>query len=189
MSSLLVLNSTPFMHYPNPTFDPLGSSGILEVKPGSPIILKVRGNRMHRAVRRDITVFQHGMCFCVYVHVQGKNLIPPAPGNNRLNYTVLIGESPCLLTVSENQLLCDSPDLTGEQRVMVSDTSLSTASSFLPVFTHQPHHATLKERRRSSCFITDRQDNRKDRRTRRGRRRRKIVTGRKRRMTESEGSY
>lgn len=51
---------------------------------------------------------------------QGKNLIPAAPGNNRLNYTVLIGESPCLLTVSENQLLCDSPDLTGEQRVMVS---------------------------------------------------------------------
>lgn len=51
---------------------------------------------------------------------QGKNLIPPAPGNNRLNYTVLIGESPCLLTVSENQLLCDSPDITGEQRVLVS---------------------------------------------------------------------
>ncbi|MEQ2204610.1 Plexin A3, partial [Xenoophorus captivus] len=90
VSSLLVLNSTPFTHYPNPTFDLLGTSGILEVKPGSPIILK------------------------------GKNLIPPAPGNNRLNYTVLIGESPCLLTVSENQLLCDSPDLTGEQRVVVS---------------------------------------------------------------------
>lgn len=53
---------------------------------------------------------------------QGKNLIPPAPGNNRLNYTVLIGESPCLLTVSENQLLCDSPDLTGEQRVLVGNT-------------------------------------------------------------------
>ena len=51
---------------------------------------------------------------------QGKNLIPPAPGNSRLNYTVLIGESPCLLTVSESQLLCDSPDLTGEQRVLVS---------------------------------------------------------------------
>uniref|UniRef100_A0A3Q3ART2 IPT/TIG domain-containing protein n=1 Tax=Kryptolebias marmoratus TaxID=37003 RepID=A0A3Q3ART2_KRYMA len=52
--------------------------------------------------------------------LQGKNLIPPAPGNTRLNYTVLIGESPCLLTVSENQLLCDSLDLTGEQRVVVS---------------------------------------------------------------------
>uniref|UniRef100_A0A7N8WZ62 Plexin A3 n=1 Tax=Mastacembelus armatus TaxID=205130 RepID=A0A7N8WZ62_9TELE len=95
VSSLLVLNSTPFTHYPNPTFDPLGNSGILEVKPGSPIILK------------------------------GKNLIPPAPGNNRLNYTVLIGESPCLLTVSENQLLCDSPDLTGEQRIMVGGLEYS----------------------------------------------------------------
>lgn len=59
---------------------------------------------------------------------QGKNLIPAAPGNNRLNYTVLIGESPCLLTVSENQLLCDSPDLTGEQRVMVSPAHQLPAS-------------------------------------------------------------
>ena len=42
VSSLLVLNSTRFTHYPNPIFDPLGNSGILEVKPGSPIILKVR---------------------------------------------------------------------------------------------------------------------------------------------------
>ncbi|XP_037553103.1 plexin A3-like, partial [Nematolebias whitei] len=89
VSSLLVLNSTPFIHYPNPSFDPLGTSGILEVKPGSPIILK------------------------------GRNLIPSAPGNTRLNYTVLIGETPCLLTVSESQLLCDSPDLTGEQRVVI----------------------------------------------------------------------
>ena len=45
VTSLLVLNSTPFTHYPNPTFDPLGTSGILEVKPGSPIILKVRDQR------------------------------------------------------------------------------------------------------------------------------------------------
>lgn len=59
-------------------------------------------------------------CYDVRLCFQGKNLIPPAPGNGRLNYTVLIGESPCLLTVSENQLLCDSPDLTGEQRVLVS---------------------------------------------------------------------
>lgn len=51
---------------------------------------------------------------------QGKNLIPPAPGNARLNYSVMIGETQCLLTVSESQLLCDSPDLTGEQRVVVS---------------------------------------------------------------------
>lgn len=58
--------------------------------------------------------------FHVFVSQQGKNLIPPAPGNARLNYSVMIGETPCLLTVSDSQLLCDSPDLTGEQRVMVS---------------------------------------------------------------------
>ncbi|KAF3696340.1 Plexin A3 Precursor [Channa argus] len=104
VSSLLVLNSTPFTHYPNPTFDPLGNSGILEVKPGSPIILK------------------------------GKNLIPPAPGNNRLNYTVLIGESPCLLTVSENQLLCDSPDLTGEQRVLILVGGLEYSPGMLHIY-------------------------------------------------------
>lgn len=57
--------------------------------------------------------------FCTFICKQGKNLIPPAPGNARLNYSVMIGETPCLLTVSESQLLCDSPDLTGEQRVMV----------------------------------------------------------------------
>ena len=41
VTSLLVLNTTTFTHYPNPTFETLGTSGILEVKPGSPIILKV----------------------------------------------------------------------------------------------------------------------------------------------------
>ncbi|XP_039655380.1 plexin A3 [Perca fluviatilis] len=104
VSSLLVLNSTPFTHYPNPTFDPLGNSGILEVKPGSPIILK------------------------------GKNLIPAAPGTSRLNYTVLIGESPCLLTVSENQLLCDSPDLTGEQRVLIIVGGLEYSPGTLHIY-------------------------------------------------------
>lgn len=41
VAALLVLNGTPFTYYPNPTFETLGNSGILEVKPGSPIILKV----------------------------------------------------------------------------------------------------------------------------------------------------
>ncbi|MGH0142473.1 UNVERIFIED_CONTAM: hypothetical protein FKN15_013407 [Acipenser sinensis] len=43
VQSLRTLNSTPFTYYPNPHFEPLGNSGILEVKPGSPIILKVKG--------------------------------------------------------------------------------------------------------------------------------------------------
>lgn len=51
--------------------------------------------------------------------VQGRNLLPPAPGNSRLNYTVLIGSTPCTLTVSETQLLCESPNLTGQHKVTV----------------------------------------------------------------------
>lgn len=53
VSSLLVLNSTPFTHYPNPIFDPLGNSGILEVKPGSPIILKVSKRIQEFFVKRQ----------------------------------------------------------------------------------------------------------------------------------------
>ncbi|XP_077079179.1 plexin A3 [Siphateles boraxobius] len=104
VSALLILNGTPFTYYPNPTFDPLGNAGILEVKPGSPIILK------------------------------GKNLIPSAPGNARLNYSVMIGETPCLLTVSESQLLCDSPDLTGEQRVMILVGGLEYSPGTLHIY-------------------------------------------------------
>lgn len=51
--------------------------------------------------------------------MQGKNLIPVAAGSSRLNYTVLIGGQPCALTVSDTQLLCDSPSQTGRQPVMV----------------------------------------------------------------------
>ncbi|XP_029417713.1 plexin-A3 isoform X2 [Nannospalax galili] len=63
--------------------------GVLDVKPGSHVVLK------------------------------GKNLIPAAAGSSRLNYTVLIGGQPCALTVSDTQLLCDSPSQTGRQPVMV----------------------------------------------------------------------
>ncbi|CDQ86536.1 unnamed protein product [Oncorhynchus mykiss] len=71
------------------------------------------------------------VCVCVCIHLcilfscvsvsisQGKNLIPAAPGNSRLNYTVLIGEKPCVLTLSESQLLCEWPNLTGEHKVTV----------------------------------------------------------------------
>ncbi|KAI1239536.1 hypothetical protein IHE44_0012662 [Lamprotornis superbus] len=60
VQSLLILNKTNFTYYPNPIFEVFNPSGILELKPGSPIILK------------------------------GRNLIPPvAGGNAKLNYTVL----------------------------------------------------------------------------------------------------
>uniref|UniRef100_A0A8C3HVT5 Plexin-A2 n=1 Tax=Chrysemys picta bellii TaxID=8478 RepID=A0A8C3HVT5_CHRPI len=89
VQSLLILNKTNFTYYPNPVFEAFNPSGILELKPGTPIILK------------------------------GKNLIPPVTGGNaKLNYTVLIGEKPCVVTVSDVQLLCESPNLIGRHKVM-----------------------------------------------------------------------
>uniref|UniRef100_A0A8D1L767 Plexin A4 n=1 Tax=Sus scrofa TaxID=9823 RepID=A0A8D1L767_PIG len=89
VQSLLILNKTNFTYYPNPVFEAFGPSGILELKPGTPIILK------------------------------GKNLIPPVAGGNvKLNYTVLVGEKPCTVTVSDVQLLCESPNLIGRHKVM-----------------------------------------------------------------------
>lgn len=79
VSSLLVLNSTPFMHYPNPTFDPLGNSGILEVKPGSPIILKVRRNTEHAGSPEDEAQSDWGSIYtwCVFVfRVRTSSLLP-----------------------------------------------------------------------------------------------------------------
>ncbi|NXF21525.1 PLXA2 protein, partial [Rhodinocichla rosea] len=89
VQSLLLYNDTKFIYYPDPTFEMLSSTGVLEQKPGSPIILK------------------------------GRNLCPPAPGGAKLNYTVLIGETPCAVTVSETQLLCEPPTLSGQHKVMV----------------------------------------------------------------------
>ncbi|XP_045144860.1 plexin-A4 [Echinops telfairi] len=89
VQSLLSLNKTNFTYYPNPVFEAFGPSGILELKPGTPIILK------------------------------GKNLIPPVAGGNvKLNYTVLVGEKPCPVTVSDVQLLCESSNLIGRHKVM-----------------------------------------------------------------------
>ncbi|XP_029428513.1 plexin-A2 isoform X1 [Rhinatrema bivittatum] len=89
VQALLVFNNTKFLYYPNPTFELLSTTGVLDQKPGAPIILK------------------------------GKNLCPPASGGAKLNYTVLIGETPCAVTVSETQLLCEPPNLTGQHKVMV----------------------------------------------------------------------
>lgn len=61
--------------------------------------------------------------------LQGKNLCPPASGGAKLNYTVLIGETPCAVTVSETQLLCEPPNLTGQHKVMVSEPCVCNASS------------------------------------------------------------
>eukprot|EP00064_Thunnus_orientalis_P005180 superscaffoldBa00000497_g5194 len=89
VQALMALNNTNFIYFPNPEFELLSVSGVLELKPGSPIILK------------------------------GRNFLPPTnSGNGKLNYTVLIGEKTCMLTVSETQLLCESPNLTGRHKVL-----------------------------------------------------------------------
>ncbi|KAL1021077.1 hypothetical protein UPYG_G00008430 [Umbra pygmaea] len=85
----LVVVNETFYYYPDPVFEPISPNGILELKPTSPLILK------------------------------GRNLIPAAPGNSRLNYTVFIGETPCVLTLSETQLLCEWPNLTGQHKVTI----------------------------------------------------------------------
>ncbi|XP_044532111.1 plexin-A1 [Gracilinanus agilis] len=102
--SLLIINSSNFLYYPDPVFEPLSPSGILELKPSSPLILK------------------------------GRNLLPPASGNSRLNYTVLIGSTPCVLTVSETQLLCESPNLTGQHKVTVRAGGFEFSPGMLQVY-------------------------------------------------------
>ncbi|XP_053329094.1 plexin-A3, partial [Spea bombifrons] len=89
VTGLRSLNFTSFTYFPNPTLEPFGPGGTLEIKPGSHVILK------------------------------GRNLQPAAPGGAKLNYTVLIGDVPCSFTVSDTQLVCDSPSQTGEHRVTV----------------------------------------------------------------------
>ncbi|XP_062842202.1 plexin-A2-like [Trichomycterus rosablanca] len=89
VQTLLTYSGSGFVYYPDPSIEPLSVSGVLEQKPGSPIILK------------------------------GRNLVPPALGGTRLNYTVLLGDTSCLITLSESQLLCEPPTLTGQHRVTV----------------------------------------------------------------------
>lgn len=36
------LNRSSFTYYPDPSFEPLGPAGVLDVKPGSHVVLKVR---------------------------------------------------------------------------------------------------------------------------------------------------
>ncbi|MEQ2164294.1 Plexin-A1 [Goodea atripinnis] len=100
--SVLVINET-FSYHPDPVFEPLSPTGMLELKPSSPLILK------------------------------GRNLIPAAPGNSKLNYTVLIGDTPCVLTLSESQLLCEWPNLTGEHKVTIYSDSLLTLPAIIGI--------------------------------------------------------
>ncbi|KFR11117.1 Plexin-A1, partial [Opisthocomus hoazin] len=105
VQALLIVNTTNFVYYPDPVFEPLSPTGMLELKPSSPLILKVR-----------------------------QNLLPPAAGNSRLNYTVLIGDTPCTLTVSETQLLCESPNLTGQHKVTIKAGGFEFSPGTLQIY-------------------------------------------------------
>nr|XP_012613634.1 plexin-A3 isoform X5 [Microcebus murinus] len=107
------LNHSSFTYYPDPSFEPLGPSGVLDIKHGSHVVLKVQ-----KSGKREGQGGGEPWAEPV-LYPQGKNLIPAAAGSSRLNYTVLIGGQPCALTVSDTQLLCDSPSQTGRQPVMV----------------------------------------------------------------------
>nr|XP_012613632.1 plexin-A3 isoform X3 [Microcebus murinus] len=106
------LNHSSFTYYPDPSFEPLGPSGVLDIKHGSHVVLKVQ-----KSGKREGQGGGEPWAEPV-LYPQGKNLIPAAAGSSRLNYTVLIGGQPCALTVSDTQLLCDSPSQTGRQPVM-----------------------------------------------------------------------
>ncbi|XP_078717263.1 plexin-A1-like [Lampetra fluviatilis] len=93
--SLLVFNASEFYYHASPTFEPLGHDP-LDIKPGSPIILK------------------------------GRNLMP-GPAGGRLNYTVLMGDAACAVTVSDTQLLCECPALSGHHMLTVRVGSLEQA--------------------------------------------------------------
>nr|XP_023686880.1 plexin-A4 [Paramormyrops kingsleyae] len=109
----LALNGSSFMYYPNPVFEPLSPSGVLELKPGSPIILK------------------------------GRNFLPPTPGGNgKLNYTVLIGEKPCALTVSDTQLLCESPNQTGRHKVLARVGGIEFSPGVVHISSDSPLSST-----------------------------------------------
>ena len=54
VQALLTYNSTSFIYYPNPHLEPLSLSGVLEQKPGTPIILKV-SNRQGMGGPRDVS--------------------------------------------------------------------------------------------------------------------------------------
>uniref|UniRef100_A0A8C7Z3Z0 Plexin A4 n=1 Tax=Oryzias sinensis TaxID=183150 RepID=A0A8C7Z3Z0_9TELE len=113
VQSLMALNNTNFIYYPNPEFEPLSASGVLELKPGSPIILK------------------------------GRNFLPPTnSGNGKLNYTVLIGEKPCMLTVSETQLLCESPNLTGRHKVLARVGGIEFSPGVVHITSDSPLSST-----------------------------------------------
>uniref|UniRef100_A0A4W5Q156 Plexin cytoplasmic RasGAP domain-containing protein n=1 Tax=Hucho hucho TaxID=62062 RepID=A0A4W5Q156_9TELE len=154
VQAVLALNNTAFIYYPNPEFEPLHVSGLLELKPGSPIILKVKGGlvslSLHSLVISNVFIpLKKTIPYPVQCHVlpvsQGRNFLPPTNtnGNNgKLNYTVLIGDKPCLLTVSDNQLLCESPNLTGRHKVLARVGGIEFSPGVVHITSDSPLSST-----------------------------------------------
>uniref|UniRef100_A0A673B015 Plexin A2 n=1 Tax=Sphaeramia orbicularis TaxID=375764 RepID=A0A673B015_9TELE len=90
VQALLTYNNTSFVYYPNPYLEPSACQG------------SWNRNRVLPSYSK-----------------YGRNLVPSASGGARLNYTVLIGDTPCSLTVSDTQLLCEPPNLTGQHKILV----------------------------------------------------------------------
>lgn len=82
----------------------------------------------------------------IIILLKGRNFLPATnSGNGKLNYTVLIGEKPCILTVSENQLLCESPNLIGRHKILVSDTAHVATSRHRARQTHDGEAGSVGE--------------------------------------------
>lgn len=50
VQALLIVNTTNFVYYPDPIFESLSPSGMLELKPSSPLILKVSPPQLFPAI-------------------------------------------------------------------------------------------------------------------------------------------
>ncbi len=69
VQALLVFNNTNFMYYPNPYFEPLSTNGILEQKPGSPIILKV-------CLSLRLTFWPESCLLSIYIYAFSRRFYP-----------------------------------------------------------------------------------------------------------------
>lgn len=74
VQALLTYNNTSFVYYPNPYLEPLSLTGVLEQKPGAPIILKVR--------RSPAALIAFGNCKELDLWIQANT--PPRKGGSEI---------------------------------------------------------------------------------------------------------
>lgn len=66
--------------------------------------------------------------------LKGRNLLPPAAENSQLNYRVLVRDTLCTLTVSNTQLFCKLPNLTGQHRIRVKAGEFEFSPGILQIY-------------------------------------------------------